>query len=301
MTTLTILSPSEIRRRIKTHYSDEFIKRVVDINRDYAGADQVLSWIQGHIASSGSYSEERKNVYLPLLRKWTKTSNGLLIEIGCGLGQGSVVYASAGYDVVSVDMTAISVRTARMRAHEDGVLCQFVVADAHKLPFKDGMFDICMCIEVIEHVRQHKETVLCETCRVAKKGGIIEIETPNRLWPKDFHSTQLYLINYFPQRIAEIYAGARRRLFKDGLDRYVTYPFIAKKLAQCQCEIIGDTLGLDFAGFKNMIQDPHYSPKSKLKIIFPAVTRLCKVPGFGAIMKLARVFVPLIIITARKT
>jgi predicted SAM-dependent methyltransferase len=55
-----------------------------------------------------------------------------------------------------------------------------VVADARKLPFRDGSFDHVYSSHLIEHF-SHREvqSVLAEWVRVLKKGGILEIRCPD--------------------------------------------------------------------------------------------------------------------------
>lgn len=59
----------------------------------------------------------------------------------------------------------------------------FYVADAHKLPFKSGTFDLVICTEVLEHVDDPKRVVL-EIRRVLKKNGqaIIELDSGSLLF-----------------------------------------------------------------------------------------------------------------------
>lgn len=52
---------------------------------------------------------------------------------------------------------------------------RFVVADAHKLPFKDNFFGLVVCCETIEHVVDPKK-VLKEIRRVIKKDGLAMVE-----------------------------------------------------------------------------------------------------------------------------
>jgi len=56
-------------------------------------------------------------------------------------------------------------------------------ADAHKLPFKDGLYDVVVCNEVLEHV-VNPLIVLREIKRVLKKNGtaIVEMDTGNILF-----------------------------------------------------------------------------------------------------------------------
>ena len=54
----------------------------------------------------------------------------------------------------------------------------FICADAHRLPFKEKIFDKVCMYEVIEHL---ENPLLClkEIYRVLRKNGILEVSTPN--------------------------------------------------------------------------------------------------------------------------
>lgn len=60
---------------------------------------------------------------------------------------------------------------------------KFEIADAHKLPFKNGMFDLVVCTEVLEHVDDPRH-VITEIKRVLKKNGraIIELDSGSILF-----------------------------------------------------------------------------------------------------------------------
>ncbi len=51
-----------------------------------------------------------------------------------------------------------------------------MVADAHDLPFKDGEFDLVLCTEVLEHVKDPKK-VISEIGRVLTPGGQVILTT----------------------------------------------------------------------------------------------------------------------------
>ncbi len=81
--------------------------------------------------------------------------------------------AVAGY--VNLDLAAV-----------DGV---DVVADAHALPFADGVFQRVECDAVLEHVRR-PEQVMAEMRRVLRPGGYLHVVTPFchpfHEYPKDY-------------------------------------------------------------------------------------------------------------------
>jgi len=53
-----------------------------------------------------------------------------------------------------------------------------VVGDAEDIPFKDGTFDICLCIAAIHHFHRQPERFLQEMYRVLRPGGILYIFEP---------------------------------------------------------------------------------------------------------------------------
>lgn len=65
-----------------------------------------------------------------------------------------------------------------------------IVADAHELPFKDGEFQIILCTEVLEHLRNPR-VAIAEMYRVLKPKGLLILttrfvyplhDTPNDYW-----------------------------------------------------------------------------------------------------------------------
>lgn len=52
-----------------------------------------------------------------------------------------------------------------------------VVADALRLPFREGSFNLIVCTAVLEHVTR-PETVISEIHKCCKKGGVVYVEMP---------------------------------------------------------------------------------------------------------------------------
>jgi len=55
-------------------------------------------------------------------------------------------------------------------------------ADVTKLPFAEGVFDVVVCSEVLEHVEESR-TAVSELVRVLKSGGDLVVTVP-RFWPE---------------------------------------------------------------------------------------------------------------------
>lgn len=90
-----------------------------------------------------------------------------LLDLGCGTRPFRPVYEA--YVGFSVGMDA------PYTLHDRGTIDVHALGAA--LPFKDGAFDIVLCTEVLEHVRE-PSVVLSEIHRVLKKGGALVMTTP---------------------------------------------------------------------------------------------------------------------------
>jgi 2-polyprenyl-3-methyl-5-hydroxy-6-metoxy-1,4-benzoquinol methylase len=53
------------------------------------------------------------------------------------------------------------------------------MGDVRELPFGDGMFDLVVCFETIEHVAD-PERLLAELRRVMAGDGLLFVSTPNK-------------------------------------------------------------------------------------------------------------------------
>ena len=106
---------------------------------------------------------------------------GLLLDVACGGGLMAPHVAAAGYTHVGVDLGLDGLRQAR--AH--GVTA--LQADALRLPFADGAFDVVVAGEVLEHVGE-PAGVVSEACRVLRRGGTLVMDTIANTWWGRFSS-----------------------------------------------------------------------------------------------------------------
>lgn len=94
-----------------------------------------------------------------------------VLEIGCGAGGHSALFASKGARMISVDVTFERARsTAAKLALLDNPGCGALQADAENLPFADGTFDIVYSNGVLHHTYD-TERAIAEVRRVLKPGG----------------------------------------------------------------------------------------------------------------------------------
>jgi len=93
-----------------------------------------------------------------------------VLDAGCGTGYGSELLASQGAaEVVGVDVDADAIDTA---SRADSRRATFAVADLRDLPADLGEFDVVVCFEVLEHIRE-PEVALDRLAAVLRPGGIL--------------------------------------------------------------------------------------------------------------------------------
>lgn len=108
--------------------------------------------------------------------KHDKRAN-LIVDIGCGTGRltgelKAYTKLAAGIDI-SLDAVSI--------ADRPDAKVFFIAGGALNLPLKDNICDICICVHVIEHIKD-ADLFLKEIYRITVIGGKIILITPNRNW-----------------------------------------------------------------------------------------------------------------------
>ncbi len=96
----------------------------------------------------------------------------LVLDLGSGTGRHVRALAQAGANVVAGDIDIQVEEAPGGRVRLDG----------HRLPFRDGAFDMVVVAEVLEHVRDPKE-VLAECARITRSGGSVVASAP-RWYPE---------------------------------------------------------------------------------------------------------------------
>jgi SAM-dependent methyltransferase len=151
--------------------------------------EQEKAIVLGHPSYVWRFGQERR---LDLVRRHVALEGRSILDVGCGVG--------------------MYVRAFR-RFSELPNLC---LSAAEALPYADGVFDMVLSHEVIEHVTDDRQS-LAEAVRVLRRpepatgmpGGRLVIFAPNRLYPFETHGIfwrgryrpgNIPLVNYLPGR-----------------------------------------------------------------------------------------------------
>jgi 2-polyprenyl-6-hydroxyphenyl methylase/3-demethylubiquinone-9 3-methyltransferase len=101
------------------------------------------------------------------------------LEVGSGGGYMSEDVARLGFEMTGVDPSGRSVAAASAHARSSNLRIRYLQGAGESLPFEDAAYDVVLCCDVLEHVRDLPK-VISETARVLKPGGVFLYNTINR-------------------------------------------------------------------------------------------------------------------------
>jgi SAM-dependent methyltransferase len=148
---------------------------LADVKRYWSTHVNDIEVIQAPIGSAEFLDELVRYRYekMPYLRDIV-TSPSLrgkrTLEVGCGPGVDLVHLAAAGARVTAVDLTPEAVSLARRHLEVRGLDATVQEANAERLPFDDGTFDLVYSHGVLHHTVDTQRAI-DEVWRVLKPGG----------------------------------------------------------------------------------------------------------------------------------
>lgn len=145
-----------------------------------------------------SYTLRRRHV-----RRLLGSPSGILLDVGSGIspvapGRANTLYA---------DMWPEAMRLLSRREREAAV----AVADAVRLPFRDGSIAAVVCSEVLEHI-DRDAAALGEFHRVLAPGGILTITFP--IHPYYYTFDDAYVGHFRRYRLPDMLASLQRLGFQ---------------------------------------------------------------------------------------
>jgi S-adenosylmethionine-dependent methyltransferase len=161
-----------------------------------------------------------RNTVIPWLSSAKPLSGSRILEIGCGTGSSTVALAEQGADVTGVDVLESSLVVAKDRCEVYDLGVKFHCANAtevHKL-FVGQHFDFIIFFASLDHMTHNERMVAMKnTWDMLSPGSLwCVIETPNRLWYYDGHTSHLPFYLWLPDDLAFLYSRfSPRKGFRD--------------------------------------------------------------------------------------
>jgi SAM-dependent methyltransferase len=135
-----------------------------------------------------------------------------VLEYGCGSGPVTAAFAPHARRYIGIDIDADDVATGRRILAGGGIEPTLLAFPPDRILDETARFrgkvDVFLCYAVLEHMSVDERLALLELARdvVRPDGIIVVIETPNRLTPWDYHTSQLPFLNQLPAPLALRYA-----------------------------------------------------------------------------------------------
>jgi len=157
------------------------------------------------------------------LKQIVNKHSGKLLSIGCGTGWCLKHFSQHGLQCFGMDISGGMLM--QCRKHNLNVC----LADSEKIPFKDGTFDIVVCINVFQYIEK-PSSFLEEVKRVSQKDGLFIFDFKN-----------LFSLRAFTHHIFKIF---RKKHESDKEHRYLPFK-IRQHIRNADFKML-NTIGMEF-------------------------------------------------------
>lgn len=173
----------------------------------YLETDEGREDLRDHL--EGRLQNFRRYV-IPWLSACRSLAGARVLEVGCGTGCSTVALAEQGAEVVGVDVAEASLEVARERCAACGLAVELVCANASDLAnvLAGRQFDLVIFLASLEHMTlEERLAAIRAGWEMLPAGGLWSmIETPNRLWFFDQHTSRLPFFHWLPDDLALLYS-----------------------------------------------------------------------------------------------
>jgi SAM-dependent methyltransferase len=107
-----------------------------------------------------------------LLHRWREAGYSSLLDLGCGLGRHSLLFAQHGFRVTALDSSPSGLQRLTENARKMNLVINPVLAGAADLPLVRGSFDAVLAYHSLYHVDSRgMSSAVGELHRIVKPGG----------------------------------------------------------------------------------------------------------------------------------
>lgn len=121
--------------------------------------------------SDDMWNRPSEDVYY-YLNRWHDKGYYTFLDLGCGLGRHSILFAQNGFDTYSLDLSDYGLNSLAEKARALGLNIKTCKGDINKLPYEDNFFDCLLSYHVISHTDSAGiKIIINEIKRVLKPEG----------------------------------------------------------------------------------------------------------------------------------
>ncbi|MBN2483465.1 MAG: class I SAM-dependent methyltransferase [Candidatus Omnitrophica bacterium] len=166
-----------------------------------------------------AYLHARYQIVLQYIKRYPYKRKLKILDVGCGDGALTGLINRQGHPVWGIDVDKEGIRLAKEQFGIHGLEGVFSAIEGSEYPFGDGEFDIVICADVIEHVKE-PGAVLTEIRRVLSPGGWAIITTPIAV--SDMPLGAYHVQEWTPQTFEKFCLG----VFDKIIDKKKTHPLL---------------------------------------------------------------------------
>ena len=107
-----------------------------------------------------------------LLNRWSSLNMNDFLDLGCGLGRHSVLFAKNNFNVSCFDISSEAIERTKSWCESENLVCSYKIGDMLALPYEDESFDCILCRNVISHTdTEGIKVIINELKRVLRGNG----------------------------------------------------------------------------------------------------------------------------------
>lgn len=107
-----------------------------------------------------------------LLNRWNKQMKKDFLDLGCGIGRHTILFAQNGFNTSAFDLSEEAINTTKKWAEELNLKVDYKIGDMLNLPYENNSFDCILCRNVISHTdTQGVKKIIKEINRVLREDG----------------------------------------------------------------------------------------------------------------------------------
>ncbi len=107
-----------------------------------------------------------------LLNRWAAQGKNIYLDLGCGLGRHTIMFAKAGFKTYAFDLSKLSIEKTKHYAEAENVKVEFAVGDMLAMPYANESMECIYAKDVISHTdTEGIKQIISELFRILKRGG----------------------------------------------------------------------------------------------------------------------------------
>jgi ubiquinone/menaquinone biosynthesis C-methylase UbiE len=123
------------------------------------------------VAKAPWWEKPSPEIY-PLIKKWQKQGFKKVLDLGCGVGRHSILFAQNGFNVDAFDLSESGIEELKKKIGKEKLPIKLMIGDMLSLPYKNNSFDCLLAYHVVYHTDEKGiEKIIEEIKRVLKPGG----------------------------------------------------------------------------------------------------------------------------------